>query len=79
MQAAKPTTKWEDENLTFPEPDGKLPTRTKPKKIQKPKVIARCKSSHSSADTQPPDIAVVSLEELAAVCKAKSLDAFMVD
>ena len=53
--------------------------KTKPKKIQKPKVSARRKSSCSSANTQPSDIVVVGFkEELAAVCEAKSLDAFMV-
>ena len=79
MQAAKPMIKWENENFSFLEPDGKLPTRTKSKKIWKPKVNARRKSSCSSADTQTPDIVVVNLEELAAVCEAKSLNAFMVD
>ena len=79
LQAAKPTIKWEDENFTFPEPDGKLPVRTRPKKIQKPKVSARRKSSCSSANTQPLDIAMVSLEKLTAICEAEGLDAFMID
>ena len=79
LQAAKPTIKWEDENLTFPEPDGKLSMRDKPKKVQKPKVSTRRKSSCSSADTWPPNIAVVGLEELAAVYEAEGLDTFMAD
>ena len=73
------TIKWENENLTFLESDSELPMRTKPKKIQKPKVNTRCKSSCSSADIQSSDIAVVGLKELAAVCEAKGLNAFMVD
>ena len=40
---------------------------------------ARRKSNHSSADTQPPNIAVVSLKKLAAICEAESFDVFMVD
>ena len=79
LQAAKSTIKWEDENLTFLEPDGDLPTRTKPKKVRKPKVSVRRKSSRSSADTQPLDIAMVGLEELAAICKTEGLDVFIVD
>ena len=53
--------------------------RNKLKKVRKPKVNARRKSSCSSADTRPPDIAVVGLEELATVCEAEGLDAFMMD
>ena len=79
LQVAKSTIKWKDENFTFSKPNGKLPIRTRPKKIQKPKVNVKCKSSCSSADTQHPDIAVIGLKELAAVCEAKGLDAFMVD
>ena len=79
LQAARPTIKWKDENLIFPGSDGKILMRTKPKKVQKPKVNARRKSSYSFADTQPPDIAVVSLEELATVCETKGFNAFMMD
>ena len=79
LQAAKLIIKWENENFIFPELDSKLSVRAKPKKVQKLKLSVRRKSSHSSADTQLPDIAVVGLEELAAICEAKSLDAFMID
>ena len=79
LQTVKSTIKWKDENLIFPEPDSKLPVRDKPKKVQKPKVNARCKSSYSFTDTQPPNIAMIGLKELAAVCEAKSLDAFITD
>ena len=42
LQAAKPMIKWEDENLTFPEPDGKLPMMTRLKKSLKTK--SKCKT-----------------------------------
>ena len=79
MQTTKLTIKWENENLIFPEPDGKLPVRAKLKKVQKPKISTKRKSSCSSADIQLPDIAVIGLEELAKVCETKELDAFIVD
>ena len=51
LQATKPTIKWEDENFTFPKSDNKFLTKTKPKKVWKPKISARRKNSRSSADT----------------------------
>lgn len=53
--------------------------RVKLKKIQKPKVNARCKSNCSSANIYPLDKTTVGLEELAAVCNAKDFDVFIVD
>ena len=53
--------------------------KARPKKVWKPKVNARLKSSYSSADIWLPDIAVIGLEELVAVCEAKGLNAFIVD